>query len=139
MADNSHKINLLIITPKKTFYSLDEIRSSEILKKYPHFNKPWKIEEMRQIRTLFVDEGKRIADIALCMQRTEKAIRLKLMAMGEIHGFLAREGTQWNENDIERMVRFYEQDYSLEEISRFLGRRKRDVKDHLEFEIGEPI
>lgn len=123
----------------KTFYAMDELQSSEILKKYPHFNKPWKLEEMRRIRELFVEEGKRTYEIAIEMQRTEKAIRLKLMAMGEIYGFLGREGTPWTEEDSARMYRFYDQGYSLDEIARFLGRRKRDVKEKIDEEIGGAI
>ena len=118
---------------------MDDERKSAILEKYPQFNKPWRLEEMSRIRRLFVEEGERIETIAARMQRTEKAIRLKLMAMGEINGFLGREGTPWTEPDTDRMLRFYEQGYTLDEISRFLGRRKRDVQEHLEAETGETI
>lgn len=118
----------------KTFYALDEVRSSELMAKYPHFNKPWRLEEMKRIRALFVEDGVRIATIAVQMQRTEKAIRLKLMGMGEIYGFLGREGTPWSEEDRRRMIRFFEQGYPEEDIARFLGRRRKDVREHLEDE-----
>lgn len=94
---------------------------------FPQFNAPWRRNDTDQLRQRF-RAGERIGDIAADLQRSPNGVRMKLMGMGEIFGYLGRDGQDWTDTEDERLCRFFSQGYDAQEIAQLLGRRKKDVK-----------
>lgn len=94
---------------------------------FQDFNAPWKRETADELRERF-RAGERIDDIAQDLQRSPGGVRMKLIGMGEIFGFLGRDGQEWSDSEDERLCRFFSQGYDTGEIARMLGRRKEDVR-----------
>lgn len=97
---------------------------------------------MRQIRELFVS-GVRIPEIAETVRRSDRAVRIKLMGMGELCCYLGRDGMPWETIEDDRLLRYFSQGYNVQEIASLMGRRKLDIQKRLHFlseeEPFEPI
>jgi len=127
-----------MFAPTKTKNAMINNATTEAVKaKFPRFNQPWKRADMDYVRNLF-GMGVRIPEIATMAQRTERAVRLKLMGMGEINGYLCRDGQAWLPSEDDRMLRFVSQDYTVPQIATLMGRRKLDIRRRLRFLSEEP-
>ena len=104
------------------------------------FNQPWKLADMRQVRELFLS-GVRIPEIAERVRRSDRAVRIKLMGMGELNGYLGRDGMAWETREDDRLLRFFSQGYNVQEIAGLMGRRKKDIQKRIQFlcEAEEPF
>lgn len=113
------------ITPSPFILQRDAIRAE-----HPHFYEFWDIRDMKTVRELFLS-GMRIETIADAVGRTPQGVRKKLMGMGEIHCAHGREDQPWTFDEEMRLQRLLGQGYSVGEAARLMGRRGKEVRDHI--------
>lgn len=117
-----------------TYYNLPEERMAEIKREAARFNEAWTKEERENVCESFRN-GMRIEEIAATVHRTVNAIRIKLMEAGELVKNLSRRGEPWNEEEVDRLGRFYSQGYSPAGCAKLLGRLRSEAEKKL-VEIG---
>ena len=117
-----------------TYYNLPEERMAEIKREAARFNEAWTKEERENVCESFRN-GMRIEEIAATVHRTVNAIRIKLMEAGELVKNLSRKGEPWNEEEVDRLGRFYSQGYSPAGCAKLLGRLRSEAEKKL-VEIG---
>lgn len=105
-------------------------RQEALREEFPRFYSYWTPDEMKRLRQLF-RQGLRFDEISAETGRTVKAVRMKLMGMGEICCPMARDGEPWTFDEEQRMLRLLSQGYEVGELARIIGRRKDDTKNKI--------
>lgn len=118
-------VNTTPVTPPAFILLRDTIRAE-----HPHFYEFWTINDMNRVREYFLG-GMRIEAIADATGRTPQGIRKKLMGMGEIVCARGREGQPWTYDEEIRLNRMLTQGYSVGELTRLIGRKKKEIQSHI--------
>lgn len=113
------------VTPHPFLVQREAIRAE-----HPHFYEFWNFKEMNTVRELFLG-GMRIEAIADAVGRTPQGVRKKLMGMGEIVCARGREAQPWTFDEEVRLNRMLMQGYSVGELSRLIGRKKKEIQSHV--------
>lgn len=95
---------------------------------YPKFNEPWQAAEIDELKAMYND-GISIREISEQLGRTQKSIRLKLIALGLYEPKPSPKA--WTEEDEKLLVRMYNEDLSFKEMSDTLGRSEGAIVSRL--------
>ena len=107
---------------------LSQERFDEIRSVYSRFNEPWLKEETEELKSMAAD-GVPVKEMAVQLQRTPQAIKMKLMSLGL---YVPKPAPpRWTPEDDLELVKMYSAGSLFEEMQERFGRSENAIVSRL--------